>query len=59
MTYAIVQGGIVVNLILWDGLAPWTPPVGTDAVHVEPGEWVDIGATYDDKATPRFAPPDA
>ena len=58
MRYAVVQSGTVVNLIVWDGVTAWQPPVGTDAVHVENGEWVDIGANYDAKGSPRFTPPE-
>jgi hypothetical protein len=52
--WAIVQGGKVVNIVVWDGVAPWTPPDGTAAVSVSDDEWVDIGAVYDPIAIPRF-----
>jgi hypothetical protein len=28
MNYAMVQDGVVVNIIDWDGVAPYTPPEG-------------------------------
>lgn len=54
MKYAIVQGATVVNVVVWDGVATWNPPVGTVAVQLDPSEWVDIGAQYDANASPRF-----
>lgn len=56
MRYAVVSSATVVNLIVWDGVAPWTPPAGTEAVATDAAEWVDIGASYDPKANPRFTP---
>lgn len=44
--YAIVQDGVVVNIILWDGETEWTPPEGT-TVHACPDE-VGIGWGYVD-----------
>lgn len=35
----------VVNVILWDGVAPWRPPFGHIAVPAE--DWVGIGHSYD------------
>lgn len=29
MRYVIVNNGVVVSVILWDGVAPYTPPQGT------------------------------
>jgi hypothetical protein len=54
--YAIISDGRVLNIIAWNGVDPWTPPDGTDVVLLAPGEWVDIGATFDANAVPRFAP---
>ena len=29
MNYAVINSeGVVVNAIVWDGIAPWTPPAG-------------------------------
>lgn len=29
MKYAIIRGGVVENVVEWDGESPWTPPDGT------------------------------
>lgn len=42
--YAIVSGDLVVNIILWDGEATWSPPEGTEAVQ-SPDE-IGMGWTY-------------
>lgn len=57
MNYAVCQSGMVVNVVVWDGLASWTPPEGTELVLLQPDEWVSIGATYDPLAVPRFVMP--
>lgn len=31
MRYVIIRGGKVVNVVEWDGVAPWAPPAGTMA----------------------------
>ncbi|WP_185642944.1 hypothetical protein [Burkholderia cenocepacia] len=46
-TYAVVQGGHVVNLVLWDGEDDWTPPQDSVAIPVPEGDFVDIGFSYD------------
>ena len=56
MNYAVIQSGFVVNVVVWDGVAPWNPPEGTELVLLQPDEWVSIGATYDPNASPRFVP---
>ena len=40
MRYAIVQDadGLIINVVLWDGEAQWSPPVGTTAVADSTGE---------------------
>jgi len=43
--YAIVRNGRVENTCLWDGVTPWTPPEGTQAIVCPAG--VGIGWTYD------------
>jgi hypothetical protein len=49
MTYAIIQNGVVVNTIEWDGVTPWQPPAGTTSVQIPDGAYVGIGSTYDGK----------
>jgi hypothetical protein len=47
-TYAIVEGGIVTNVILWDGEADWTPPVGSTVNLLPEGSPVGVGYTTSD-----------
>lgn len=42
--YAIVESGVVVNVVVWDGNSEWQPPVGTTAVEVTAA----TGAAYVD-----------
>ena len=46
-SYAVVENGIVVNIIEWDGVAPWGPPDGMSAVKIPNGETVGIGFSFD------------
>lgn len=58
MRYAIVDSSsVVVNLVLWDGVTPWTPPEGCIAVHLEPDEWCNMGCIYTPGEIPRFSNP--
>lgn len=48
MKYAVVQEGIVENLVVWDGnTETWLPPEGATAVLVPDGTMVSIGYAYD------------
>lgn len=49
MNYAIVQNGVVVNTIEWDGSSAWTPPAGASVVKIPDGAYVGIGSAYDGK----------
>lgn len=53
--YALVKDGIVLNVIVWDGISSWTVPEGMSAVEVtaETGEPY-IGFAYSDG---KFASP--
>lgn len=44
MRYAIVRNNLVENMIVWDGVTPYTPPDGTILVQ---SEAADIGWIYD------------
>jgi hypothetical protein len=45
--YAIVEAGLVINVVLWDGdIEAWSPPEGTEAIQC-PDE-VGISWTYAD-----------
>lgn len=55
MNYAVIHStGYVVNIVLWDGVSPWTPPDDTELVALQPDEWCNIGAAYDPNGSPRF-----
>jgi hypothetical protein len=42
--YAIIENGIVANLVIWDGSSDWAPPAGATAVLAPEGTL--IGDTY-------------
>lgn len=33
-TYAIIEAGVVTNIVLWDGSADWVPPEGATAIDI-------------------------
>ncbi|HDR8957036.1 hypothetical protein LGN06_07970 [Burkholderia vietnamiensis] len=45
--YAVVENGIVVNTIEWDGTAQWAVPIGCSLQQVPAGAYVGIGSTFD------------
>lgn len=45
-SYAIVEKGVVTNIVVWDGESDWTPPTGATAVLVPADTFVSIGYTY-------------
>ena len=60
--WAIVQGGTVINVVVWDGDAEtWQPPEGSQAVQVPDGVVASIGYTYANGAftAPASAPSQA
>lgn len=58
MKYAVIDNlGVVVNIILWDGVSPWTPPEGCFAIELQSGEWCNMGCIYIPGAVPRFVNP--
>lgn len=49
-TYLIVDGGTVVNAVVWDGNTEnWAPPNGRTAVPLPDGSSAWIGWNYDGK----------
>lgn len=52
-TYAVIdKNGIVVNVVLWDGVAKWNPPTGMTAALAD--DECRIGGAY---INGRFTPP--
>jgi len=49
--WAVIDGDTVVNTIVWDGEADWTPPDGTIVESLADWPHVGIGWTYNPKAT--------
>ncbi|QYY30226.1 hypothetical protein K2O51_22910 [Cupriavidus pinatubonensis] len=47
--YAIVENGVVINTVVWDGKTEWAPPQGTSLVDVGDLLGVGIGCMYDGK----------
>jgi hypothetical protein len=46
--YAIVESGVVTNIIVWNGDASiWSAPSGAEPVLIGANVMVDIGYTYD------------
>lgn len=56
-SYAIVENGVVDNIVVWDGEAEWSPPAGTTAVQVPATATVDIGYSWDGKNFTKPASP--
>jgi hypothetical protein len=46
MNYAIVENGVVTNVVDWDGITPWVPPAGSTAVIIPDGSYAGIGSSY-------------
>lgn len=59
--YAIVENGVVINTVVWDGnAATWSPPDGTTAQPLSDGSPVCVGyawngSTYTAPAAPAGA----
>ena len=52
--YAVINSSnVVVNVIIWDGVSPWSPPSG--CIVVPEGQGAMIGGTYD-PASQTFIP---
>jgi hypothetical protein len=52
--YAIVENGVVTNLVIWDGGEEWEPPPGATAVVIPADTFVSTGYTWNGTA---FAAP--
>lgn len=49
--YAVVKDGIVINMVVWDGVTEWQPDEG---MAVAADEYAGIGWSYDGE---KFTPP--
>ena len=45
MKYALILNGVVNNIVVWDGVTPYSPN-GT-LVNLDGSSYVDIGYTYE------------
>ncbi|WP_157664122.1 hypothetical protein [Burkholderia ubonensis] len=45
--YAVIQNGIVVNTVEWDGVSAWTPPMGSQIQPIPTGAYVGVGSSFD------------
>jgi len=48
--YAIIEGGVVVNVIFWDGKSEWSPPSGSSIEDISQTPQVSIGWTWNGSA---------
>jgi hypothetical protein len=46
-SYAIVENGVVVNVVLWDGVVEWTPPASAIVHQLQDGVSCGPGYTFD------------
>lgn len=61
MNYALIENGIVINTIIWDGEAPITFPDAVEAINVPEGVTcgIDYTATENGDGSWTFTPPPA
>jgi hypothetical protein len=52
--YAVIDNGIVVNVVIWDGESDWSSPVGCSIKQLPPDSPVGVGYAFDGS---NFAPP--
>lgn len=45
-TYAIIENGLVVNIVIWDGVTSFVPPSGKILIQIQDGTYTGPGATY-------------
>lgn len=45
-SYALIENGSVVNVVLWDGNSDWAPPAGLAAVEITEGTMPGPGWSY-------------
>jgi hypothetical protein len=49
--WAVIDGDVVVNTVVWDGETAWCPPDGTILESLADWPHVGIGWSYNPKAT--------
>ena len=54
MRYAIIIDGVVSNVIIWDGVCQWSPPVGSLLLALDEGEECGPWWIHTPDASPRF-----
>ncbi|PRE27517.1 hypothetical protein [Burkholderia multivorans] len=55
--FAIVESGIVTNVVVWDGdESTWQPPTGATAIQMHEDDHFGIGWKYDGAS---FSPPES
>lgn len=54
MIFAIVENGVVVNVVEWNDVASWQAPQSSTIVQIPSGVYAGIGSTY---ANGTFSPP--
>jgi hypothetical protein len=48
-TYAVIDSAnVVINVIIWNGMPPWTPPEGCTAAQIPEGSFAGIDWIYVD-----------
>lgn len=45
--YALVENGLVINTIIWDGKSEWSPGDGVTVIQLDDSDAVSIGDSYD------------
>jgi hypothetical protein len=46
MNYAVINNGIVVNVVMWDGVSQFNPGTGSTLVLIPSNTPVNIGDSY-------------
>jgi hypothetical protein len=57
--YAVIENGVVVNTVVWDGVTAWTKPTGSTVVIIPDGTIAGTGYSYDAASQAFTAPSSA
>jgi len=52
--YAIIDNGVVINIVVWDGVAAWSPEPGKP-IEIKDSAFVDLGYLYSNE---KFTDPE-